>query len=157
MSTLLNKMLNFVGLEEEQETEIENVSPVEKTKGKMWEKAKQQSQALHGESKNRNKVVNIHSSSSLKVVVMQPQNIEDAQDVSDHLRDSKPIIVNLEGLEKEIAQRILDFLSGSVYCLDGSIQRVSSYIFLIVPNNVDVMNELKDNSISKDSVFPWVK
>lgn len=150
MAKLLNKMLNFVGWEEEEEEEIVEVEEIK-------EEVQQPNFFSSGlKGKQQNKVVNIHSSSQFKVVIMQPENIDDAQDICDHLKNKKPVVVNLEEVEKENAQRIVDFLSGSVYALDGNIQKVSAGIFLVAPNNVDIMGDFKD-ALKNKTVFPWVK
>lgn len=149
MAKLINKMLNLVGWESEdefeQEQEEEMVEEYEKPQFTQYSIKRQQ-----------NKVVNIHSASQVKVVIMQPETFDDAQDVSNHLKDKKPIIVNLEFLEKELAQRIVDFLSGSVYALDGNIQKISNGIFLVAPHNVDIMGDFNDELKNK-GVFPWIK
>ena len=151
MSGLINKMLNFVGWESEGEEPDEEEQIISR------EEQHQPQQFLHSMSKKQqNKVVNIHSSSQFKVVIMQPENFEDARDICDHLKNKKPVVVNLEEVQKECAQRIVDFLSGSIYGLDGEIQKVSSNIFLIAPSNVDIMSEFKDELKNK-GVFPWVK
>jgi cell division inhibitor SepF len=104
------------------------------------------------------KVVNIHTPQQFKVVVMNPENFEDAKEVTEHLKNKKPVVINLLKLEKEFAQRILDFLSGGVCALEGSIQKVSQGIFVVAPNNVDVMGEFKDElRNNKSALFPWVK
>ena len=148
MAKLFNKMLNFVGWEEDDE--------VDEGKAEIKEEV-QQPQFMHsGSKKQQNKVVNIHTAAQFKVVIMQPQNIDDAQDICDHLKNKKPIVVNLEDVEKEQAQRILDFMRGSVYALDGNIQKVSNEIFLVAPNNVDITGDFKDE-LSNKGVFPWMK
>jgi len=150
MSGLINKMLNFVGWESEGEETAEEQEVVR-------EDQNQQTQFLHSVSKKQqNKVVNIHSSSQFKVVIMQPENFEDARDICDHLKNKKPVVINLEEVQKECAQRIVDFLSGAVYSLDGEIQKVSAGIFIIAPSNVDIMSEFKEEFKNK-GVFPWVK
>lgn len=154
MSGLLNKMLNFVGLEADDEVQED----VEEGKNEVKEKFEQPSFLQFNSKKpqQQNKVVNIHSNNQLKVVIMQPAKFDDAQGICDHLKNKKPIVVNLESLGKDDARRVVDFLSGSVYALDGNIQKVSSGIFLIAPNNVDIMGELNDESNSK-SAFTWLK
>lgn len=149
MAKLLNKMLNFVGWEDEEE-----ILEEEETKEESEEP-----QFLYTSTntkKQQNKVVNIHSTSQFKVIIMQPENYDDAQGICDHLKSKKPVIVNLERLEKELAQRIIDFLSGAVYSLDGNIQKVANGIFIIAPYNVDIMGDFKDELRNK-GVFPWVK
>lgn len=149
MAKLFNKVLNFVGWEDEEE----GVEEHDEIKEEI-----QQPPFLQNNLKKaqQNKVVNIHSTTQFKVVIMQPENMDDAQDICDHLKNKKPIVVNLDDLEKECAQRIVDFLSGSVYALDGNIQKVSSGIFLVAPNNVDIMSEFKDELTNK-GIFPWMK
>ncbi len=151
MAKLFDKVLNFVGWEAEEEEEIIEDQDLEKD------------QVLHPQflqpssKKQQSKVVNIHSASQFKVVIMQPENFDDAQDICDHLKNKKPVVVNLEQVEKECAQRIIDFLSGSIYALDGTIQKVAAGIFVIAPNNVDVMGDFKDELRNKGASFPWAK
>ena len=151
MPKLLNKMLNFVGWESEEEEVTEDEQDFIK------EEQHQSPQFPYNTSKKQqNKVVNIHSNNQFKVVIMQPESFEDARDICDHLKNKKPVIVNLEDIGKETAQRVVDFLSGSVYSLDGDIQKISAGIFLIAPNNVDIMSEFNDELKNK-AAFPWVK
>ncbi|RCX16820.1 cell division inhibitor SepF [Anaerobacterium chartisolvens] len=151
MAKLFDKVLNFVGWEAEEEEEIIEDQDLVKD------------QVLHPQfsplssKKQQSKVVNIHSASQFKVVIMQPENFDDAQDICDHLKNKKPVVVNLEQVEKECAQRIIDFLSGSIYALDGTIQKVAAGIFVIAPNNVDVMGDFKDELRNKGASFPWAK
>jgi len=156
MAKLFDKMLNLVGWEVEEEELEDNVEDIEAKERLIDETRSKFSFNPNSNKKQQNKVVNIHSSSQLKVVVVQPQNIDDAQDISNHLKDNKPVIVNLESMEKDPAQRIVDFFCGAVYALDGSIYRVSTTIFLITPYNVDVMGDSKDDLKNK-GVFPWMK
>lgn len=100
----------------------------------------------------RGKVVNIHTTTQLKVVVMQLQDFDDAKDIADHLKNKKPVVINLENLEKDVARRVVDFLSGVVYGVDGNIQKVASGIFLLAPYNVGIMGDFKDE-LKKG--FPW--
>ena len=95
-------------------------------------------------STGKSKVVNIHTTAQLKVVVVQPQTYDDAAEIVDHLKSKKPVIVNLEKLEKEIARKVVDFLSGAVYALDGSMQKVSNGILLMVPYNMGIMGDFSD-------------
>jgi len=150
MSKFFNKVLNFVGWEAEEEEEILD------EKENEVEDIPQPHFFNSSFKKQQSKVVNIHSASQYKLVVMSPENFEDAQSICDHLKNKKPIVVNLESLEKESARRVVDFLSGAVYALDGNIQKVSAGIFVIAPNNVDIMADLKEELRNK-SAFPWAK
>ena len=79
---------------------------------------------------------------AMSMVVFQPQTYEDAQTIIDNLKLRKSVIVNLESLEMEIGQRVLDFVSGAVYSLDGSIRKVSKGIFLLAPSGIDISGNL---------------
>lgn len=75
---------------------------------------------------------------SVRMVVLQPRSYEDATLVTDQLMQGKPVIMNLEGLPKEVGMRILDFVVGASYALNGTIRRVSKNIFLVAPEGVDI-------------------
>ena len=100
------------------------------------------------------KVVNIAATTQLKVVVVSIEEFDEAREVADHLRSKKPVVINLEKLEKDVARRVIDFISGSVYALGGSIQKVSGGIFLIAPYNVDIMSDVRDE-LKNTGIFPW--
>lgn len=151
MASLINKMLNFVGWESEEEKE--EVVDVEDT---SKEEVLQPQFLQPSQKRQQGKVVNIHSASQFKVVIIQPESFDDAQDICEHLKSKKPVVINLENMDKDNAQRVIDFLSGSVYALDGSIQKVSNGIFIIAPNNVDLMGDFKDELRNK-GVFSWAK
>ncbi len=100
------------------------------------------------------KVVNIAATTQLKVVVVSIEQFDEAREIADHLRSKKPVVVNLEKLEKDVARRVIDFISGAVYSLGGSIQKVSGGIFLIAPYNVDIMSDVRDE-LKNTGIFPW--
>lgn len=102
----------------------------------------------------KSKVVNIAATTQMKVVVVQIEQFDEAREVADHLRSKKPVVINLEKLEKETARRVIDFISGSVYALGGSIQKVAGGIFLIAPYNVDIMSDVR-NELQNTVTFPW--
>ncbi len=150
MAGLLNKMLDFIGVNEPEEDEEGYEEAY------LDELPKPEFDSVHHNKKTNGKVLNLNHNSEVRVVVTQPQNVNDAREMCDHLRSNKPIIINLEDLEKETAQRIVDFMSGCVYALDGDFQKVSSYIFLATPQGIDITGDIKDNMKSK-GMFPWVK
>lgn len=104
------------------------------------------------------KVVNLHGASQMKVVIVEPKKYEDVTIIADHLRQKKAVIVNLEGLAQDVDTRkaIFYFMSGAVYVLDGTIQKVSKAIFILAPNNVDIDANMKKELESK-AFFPWQK
>ena len=78
------------------------------------------------------------------------------QDICDHLQANRSIVMNVEDVEIQTAQRIVDFLSGAVYSLDGNIQKVSSGIFLATPNSVDILGDVREE-LQEQGVFTWMK
>lgn len=104
--------------------------------------------------KSTGRVVNIHATTQLEVAVLQPQNYEDAREIADRLKSKKAVVINLEELSKEDAVKVLDFVSGVVYALEGDIQKVSSGIFLIAPINVSIASDVRDE-LKSTGIFPW--
>lgn len=163
MAGVLNSLMNFVGLgydeEIEGEEEFYEQSP-RRSEGRVRKhEARSQAQFDDGyhrppTSNKRSKIVNINTTARLPVVIMTPENFEDAQDIADHIKQKKPCVVNLENVNKDLSRRIVDFLSGVVYAVDGNIQKVSSGIFLVAPYNVSIMGDFKDELRSR-GVFPW--
>ncbi len=102
----------------------------------------------------KNKVVNIHTTTQMKVVIFEPSAYDEVQNIVDNLKNRKPVIVNLETLEADVARKIFEFLNGAIYALDGSIQKVSSDIFILAPNNVEIAGNIKEELKNK-GVFPW--
>lgn len=80
----------------------------------------------------------------MEVCVIKPTNMDDAREITDTLLSGRAVVLNLEGLHVDIAQRIVDFTSGSCYSIDGNLQKVSSYIFIITPKTVDVSGDFQD-------------
>ena len=106
--------------------------------------------------KNQSQVVSIHTSVQMQVCIVKPECYEDAQEICDQVKARKPVVVNLEKVEYPVAQRIMDFLSGTCYSLNGSIQRVANNIFIIAPENVDVSGDFKEELKTKGIILPWV-
>ena len=100
------------------------------------------------------KVVKLQDNpTQLRVVVVQPNTFDEAKDITNHLKQDKPVVVNLESVDGALAHRIFDFLCGAVYALDGSIQKISNRIFIIAPENVEIMtDEIKTDS---KGAFIW--
>lgn len=101
------------------------------------------------------KVVNINTSVNMQVVVATPESLEEAGEVCEDLKDKKTVVVNLEKVEHETAQRISDFLCGACYALDGSIQLVSNEIFIIGPVNVDITGQFKEELKASGIKLPY--
>ena len=101
----------------------------------------------------RNKVVNIHATTQLKVVLVKPEHFEDASAVADHLNAKRTVVLNLESTSKDIARRLIDFLSGVAYANNGQIKLVAASTFIITPYNVDIMGDLLDELESSGVFF----
>ncbi|KXG75965.1 cell division protein SepF [Thermotalea metallivorans] len=104
----------------------------------------------------KNRVVNIHTTTQMKVIVCEPSEFEEAPGIVDNLKSRKPVVINLENLDQEVAKKIFDFLNGAVYALDGNIQKVSKGIFILAPNNVDISGNIREELKNK-GIFPWQK
>lgn len=150
MAKIGKKFLSLIGLEE-MEDELEDgyydeeeeplqedmmdfpsddfvvpVAPVEEEKFKKREKV------------DTGKIMGIPDTSKVRVLIYKPVSYEDTQSIIDNLKEKKPIIVNLDELDTDVAQRILDFISGAVYALNGNIRKAARNIFVVAPYNVDV-------------------
>ena len=93
----------------------------------------------------------------MEVCVIKPTTIEDEIEIVDTLLSGKTVLINMEGLNVDIAQRIIDFTSGATYSMQGSLQKVTNYIFLATPNGVDISGDIQDfmNSIESGNNFSF--
>ena len=96
------------------------------------------------QSRETNRVVNIHATTQLSVVLVKPERFENAAEVADHLREKRTVVLNLEQTNKEIARRLIDFLSGVAYAQEGKIKKVAVSTYIITPYNVDILGDLID-------------
>ncbi len=90
------------------------------------------------------KVVNIHTTAVLSVVLVKPDRFDAVSDIAEHLREKRAVVLNLESTNKDVARRLVDFLSGCAYALDGKIKKVAVSTYIITPYNVDIMGDLID-------------
>lgn len=95
-------------------------------------------------STKKNKVVNIHATTQLQVVLVKPERFEDVGGIADHLNNKRTIVLNLEDRDQTLCRRVVDFLSGVAYANNGQVKRVANYTFIVTPYNVDIMGELLD-------------
>ena len=99
------------------------------------------------------RVVNINSGTQLQVVLVKPERYDQVSEIADHLRDKKAIVLNLESANKDVARRLVDFLSGCAYALDGKIKKVAAFTYLIVPYHVGVIGDLVEELENSGSYF----
>lgn len=81
---------------------------------------------------------------NMEVCVIKPTTVDEAREITETLLSGRTVILNLEGLDIEIAQRIIDFTSGATFAINGNLQKISTYIFLVTPTNVDISGDLQD-------------
>lgn len=160
MAKFFDKMMNAFGLAEfEEYEEIQE----EENKEKKYESNRTQTDVGRDLSYNKSslrgtsKIVNIHTNVQMEVVVIHPDSFDEAKDICLHLKSKKAVVINLENLEHNIAQRIMDFVSGACYALNGNIQRVNKQIFIIAPENVDIAGDVNitEELTTNGIIFPW--
>ena len=93
---------------------------------------------------SRDKVVNINTTTQLQVVLVKPEKVQEASAIADHLRDKRTVVLNLESANKDVARRMVDFLSGAAYAQEGKIKKVAVATYIITPYNVDIIGDLID-------------
>ncbi len=110
-------------------------------------------------NRKNNKVVNMQQGqpNAIKMVISQPTTFEQSDEICSFLKERKSVIVNLEYVNKDVARRIVDFISGGVYALDGYIQKVSNSIFLVAPSNYEITNEMAREEIKSKLSVSWLK
>lgn len=108
------------------------------------EKASSRSDSSYDGDRRSNKVVNIHTTTQLQVVLVKPDRFENAAEIADHLREKRTVVLNLEQTSKDVSRRILDFLSGAAYAQEGKVKKVALSTYIITPYNVDILGDLID-------------
>lgn len=138
LKDLMSRMMR-----DEEDDELEETTEREESMD-FVSKASENARAEEPVQKRSNKVVNIHATAQLQVVLVKPERFEDASTVADHLNAKRTVVLNLESANKDVARRILDFLSGVAYANDGQIKKVANCTFIITPYNVGIMGDLLD-------------
>lgn len=101
----------------------------------------------------RNKVVNINATTQLQMFLVKAERFEDASTVADHLNSKHAVVLNLEFTNKDVARRLVDFLSGVTYANNGQIKRVANNLFVITPYNVDIVGDVLDELENNGAFF----
>ena len=140
--SLINKIRGIIGTDEYYEDEYDD----------DFITKEESSHKSGGDGGRNNKIVNVSTTTQLKVVLVRPEHFEDASSIADHLNEKRTVVINLESTNKEIARRLVDFLSGVAYANNGQIKRVANSTFIITPYNVDVMGDLLDE-LENNGVF----
>ncbi len=142
---ILKGLGRMMGFEDEEDEDI-----YEDEANESYEEERNEVEIEPFVNKKQNKIVNIHTASSSKVVISKPNNYDEGQIIIDNLKSRKIVIVNLNGIgDTKEGQRVLDFLIGAVYALEGGLQSVEKGVFILTPSNIDVSNELKSELTNK--------
>lgn len=150
---IMNKVWDLFGMETAEEKEEANEYEAE-------EYAEPEAEELDDRriwGRRNSKVVNMPQTQQIKMVISQPTSFDQSESICDLLKEKKSVIVNLEYVNKDVARRIIDVISGAVHALDGHMQKISNSIFLIAPYNYDITNEMAREEIKNKLSVSWLK
>ena len=149
---LMNKVWDLFGMDTAEPEEEENIYDYE-------DEETNEEESNRGLFGKKNKVVAMpqNQAQSIKMVISQPTTFEQSDEICSFLKEKKSVIVNLEYVNKDVARRIVDFISGGVYALDGYIQKVSNSIFLVAPSNYEITNEMAREEMKNKLSVSWLK
>ena len=154
---IMNKVWDFLGVDTQGEEELgtENDNIYGFSNEKEIEDNEVEEKGLFG--RKITKVVNMPSPQQVKMVITQPTTFEQSEEICNYLKEKKSVIVNLEYVNKDVARRIIDFVSGGVYALDGHIQKISNAIFLVAPINYEIASDLAREEIKNKLSVSWLR
>lgn len=156
---LMNKVWDLFGMDiadqAEDDYENEDVYGYDDEEEEKEENKKQ----FFGRKNNNSKVVAMPQSenNAIKMVISQPTTFEQSDEICSFLKEKKSVIINLEYVNKDVARRIVDFVSGGVYALDGYMQKVSNSIFLAAPSNYEITNDMAREEMKNKLSVSWLK
>jgi cell division inhibitor SepF len=129
--------------DEDYDYEDDFEEPVKESRS-LFDDRKEERREERRSEERHNKVVNIHATTQLKVVLVKPERFENASEIADHLKEKRTVVLNLESTNKDVARRLIDFLSGVAYAGEGKIKKVAANTYIITPYSVDIMGDLID-------------
>ncbi len=167
-AAIVNKFMRMMGIGEEDDTgyddevdyyDEEEQEEVEKESPKARRSFRDiESSNPYSRNNIQTKVIPMSTAvSSSKMVITQPTCYEDVQEIGEYLKARKSVIINLENVGKEDARRILDFLSGATFMIEGTIQKVSNLIYLMTPKDVEIQNDVERSQYKQKASFSWLK
>ena len=130
--------------DEDYDYEDDFEEPVKESSRSLFDDRKDDRREDRRSDDRHNKVVNIHATTQLKVVLVKPERFENASEIADHLKEKRTVVLNLESTNKYVARRLIDFLSGVAYAGEGKIKKVAANTYIITPYSVDIMGDLID-------------
>ena len=138
--------------DEDYDYEDDFEEPVKESRSLFDDRKEERREERRSEDRH-NKVVNIHATTQLKVVLVKPERFENAAEIADHLKDKRTVVINLESTNKDIARRLIDFLSGVAYAGEGKIKKIAANTYIITPYHVDIEGDLIDELESSGMYF----
>lgn len=150
---VMNKIWDFLGIENAEEPE----ELEDRAYDYDYEEEEEEPEGINKIFGRKPKVVNMPQTQQIKMVISQPTTFEQSDEICSFLKEKKSVIVNLEYVNKDVARRIVDFISGAVHALDGHIQKISNSIFLIAPTNYEIANEMAREEIKNRLSVSWLR
>ena len=150
---IMNKVWDFLGVDNANSEEFDNDNDIYGYE-REEEQEEVEEKGLFG---RKSRVVSMPQPQQIKMVITQPTSFEQSEEICNYLKEKKSIIVNLEYVNKDVARRIVDFISGGVHALDGHIQKVSNAIFLVAPVNYEIASDLAREEIKNKLSVSWLK
>jgi cell division inhibitor SepF len=136
---MFQKVMSFLGLADEEPPRREE----EQLEEQQQQMAQQQQDGVVP-LKRQGTVVSLHTQKQVRVYLAEPETYDDAQSIADHLRNRRPVVVNLHKAPHDVAKRVIDFISGCTYALGGTLQKLGHNIFLCAPENIDIQGQISD-------------
>ncbi len=173
-AAIINKFMDMIGIggqdedgedyeetvnyENENENEVEEETYIKPKNRVRRSFSEIENESPYGAKSIQTKVIPMNTAvSSSKMVITQPTCYEDVEEIGAYLKNKKSVIINLENVGKEDARRILDFLSGATFMIEGTIQKVSNLIYLMTPKNVEIQNDIEKSQYKQKTSFSWLK
>ena len=150
---VMNKIWDFLGIENAEETE----ELEDRAYDYDYEEEEEEPEGINKIFGRKPKIVNMPQTQQIKMVISQPTTFEQSEEICNYLKERKSVIFNLEYVNKDVARRIVDFISGAVHALDGHIQKISNSIFLIAPTNYEIANEMAREEIKNRLSVSWLR
>lgn len=153
--SFLDKVKNMVNVSEDDyydELENDDFRETDARTAEEPEEPRRSTRRARETRDTRDNVVNIHTTAQLQVVLAKPESFEEAKSVADNLNEKRTVVLNLESANRDVARRLVDFLTGVAYANGGQFKRVANSTFIITPYNVDVMGDLLDE-LESNGVF----
>lgn len=152
-NTVVNRVINFFKGENAEENDIADNDEYTYEYDNVEQEDEESEKGFFG---RKNKVVSMPQT-QVRMKICKPTSFEQSEEICNELKEKKSIIVNLEYVNKDVARRIVDFISGGVHALDGHIEKISNSIFLVAPFNYEIVNDMAREEIKNKLSVSWLK